>query len=59
MDGEAAWEKQVVVSYQEPFHEELLHFHRCLTAGEEPATGIEQAVKDTETMIAMALACRG
>jgi predicted dehydrogenase len=38
MEAGAEWRKRVNVSYAEAFKEELLHFHDCLTRGEEPLT---------------------
>lgn len=58
MDGAAAWEKEIVVSYDEAFREELLHFHHCVVSGELPHTGLEDARRDTQLMIDMARAYR-
>jgi len=38
MEAGAEWRKRINVSYAEAFKEELLHFHDCLTRGEEPLT---------------------
>jgi predicted dehydrogenase len=59
MDGDAAWEKQITVSHREAFHEEMLHFHHCVTTGERPETGVDEALLDAETMVAMAKAYTG
>jgi predicted dehydrogenase len=59
MDGESAWEKHVTVSHREAFHEELLHFHHCVTTGEPPETGVDEALRDAETIVAMAKAYTG
>lgn len=57
-DGSHAWKKDVVVSFDEAFHAELRHFHHCVVTGERPRTGIEEARRDTEWLIAMARAYR-
>jgi predicted dehydrogenase len=54
MEGEKMWHKQVTVSYQEAFHEELRHFHHCVVSGTEPITGLAEAIKDAETVARMA-----
>jgi len=38
MEHGAEWRKRTNVSYAEAFKEELLHFHDCLSRGEEPLT---------------------
>jgi predicted dehydrogenase len=38
MEDGAEWRKRVNVSYAEAFKEELLHFHHCVTTGEQPLT---------------------
>ncbi|MGI8855660.1 MAG: Gfo/Idh/MocA family protein [Thermomicrobiales bacterium] len=38
MEGGAEWRKRVNVSYAEAFIEEALHFHHCVTTGEQPLT---------------------
>lgn len=46
MEGEAAWEKRVIASYQEAFKEELRHFAECVTTGRPPLTGVDDAAAD-------------
>jgi hypothetical protein len=58
MENGMPWEKNVIVSYAEAFHEELLHFHHCVVTGERPHTGIDEARRDTGLAIAMANAYR-
>lgn len=53
-----AWQKEITASYDEAFHQELLHFHHCITANEAPRTGIADARRDTALAIAMIEACR-
>jgi predicted dehydrogenase len=38
MEHGAEWRKRVNVSYAEAFMEEALHFHHCVTTGEQPLT---------------------
>jgi predicted dehydrogenase len=38
MEAGAEWRKRVNVSYAEAFKEELLHFHACVSRGEQPLT---------------------
>jgi len=38
MENGAEWRKRVNVSYAEAFKEEALHFHHCVTTGEQPLT---------------------
>ncbi len=38
MEDGAEWRKRVNVAYAEAFKEELVHFHHCVTAGEQPLT---------------------
>ena len=56
MDGDQPWEKTIVTSYREAFHEELRHFHHCVTSGAAPETGIDEAIRDANTLVAMARA---
>jgi len=44
-DGELAWEKKVIVSYEEAFRNELLSFHENVTKRRQPATTVFDAVK--------------
>ncbi len=44
-EGETAWEKRVIVNYDEPFKLELLAFHRNVIERARPETGIEEAVQ--------------
>jgi predicted dehydrogenase len=44
-DGELAWEKRVVVSYDEAFRNELLAFHENVTHRRTPATTVVDALK--------------
>lgn len=50
MEGEAAYEKTVTVSYEEAFRLELEHFHQAVTEGREPLTGWADAAEDLETI---------
>ncbi|MBK8047905.1 MAG: Gfo/Idh/MocA family oxidoreductase [Anaerolineales bacterium] len=54
MENGMPWEKHMTVSNAEAFHEEMLHFHHCVVTGERPMTGIEEAQRDTELLMAMA-----
>ncbi|HWE62379.1 MAG TPA: hypothetical protein VHB98_11765, partial [Chloroflexota bacterium] len=38
MEGEATWTKTMTVSYEEPFKQELIHFHDCVTTHTRPET---------------------
>lgn len=44
-EGELAWEKRVVVSYDEAFRNELLAFHANVCEGRRPATTVDDARK--------------
>lgn len=44
-EGELAWEKKVVVSYDEAFRNELLAFHHCVTENKQPETTVAEAVE--------------
>jgi predicted dehydrogenase len=44
-EGELAWEKKVVVSYEEAFRNELLAFHANVSEGRRPATTVDDALK--------------
>jgi hypothetical protein len=44
-EGELAWEKKVIVSYEEPFRNELLAFHANVSEGKRPATTVNDALK--------------
>jgi hypothetical protein len=50
MEGSAAVEKTALVSYEEAFKEELIHFHDCVTAGRQPRTGGEDGKRDVELL---------
>jgi predicted dehydrogenase len=43
-DGETAWEKRIIVNYEEAFLKELLAFHDNVLAGRQPETGIAEAL---------------
>lgn len=47
-EGELAWEKKVIVSYDEAFRNELLAFHQAIQNGVEPETPVSEAVKHAE-----------
>jgi hypothetical protein len=42
-DGELAWEKRIIVSYEEAFRNELLAFHANVVAGRQPVTDVREA----------------
>jgi hypothetical protein len=44
-EGELAWEKKIIVSYDEAFREELLAFHENIRRDRTPATTVFDAVK--------------
>lgn len=44
-EGELAWEKRVIVSYDEPFRNELLAFYANVQAGTEPETNAAAALQ--------------
>lgn len=46
MEDGAAFEKRVLVSYNEAFREELQAFHECVIADHEPVTNAEDGRKD-------------
>jgi predicted dehydrogenase len=48
MDGEAAWERRVVVSHREAFKEELVHFAECVRDGRRPLTSVEDGRADVD-----------
>jgi len=47
-EGELAWEKRVIVSYDEAFRNELLAFYDCVAHNQAPQTGVAEAVKHHE-----------
>ena len=57
-DAEATWEREMVVSYDEAFRLELIHFHECVTRGEQPRTGAADARRDIELSQAIVRAAR-
>jgi predicted dehydrogenase len=44
-EGELAWEKRVIVSYDEAFRNELLAFYDNIVNHKAPETGVEEAVQ--------------
>lgn len=45
-EGELAWEKRVIVNYDEAFKRELLAFYDCVRKGEQPSlSSVEDAVR--------------
>jgi predicted dehydrogenase len=44
-DGELAWEKRVIVSYEEAFRSELLAFYDNVRANRRPSTGTAEALR--------------
>jgi myo-inositol 2-dehydrogenase/D-chiro-inositol 1-dehydrogenase len=44
-EGELAWEKRIIVSYEEAFHSELRSFQENVRAGREPMTSVSEALK--------------
>lgn len=44
-DGELAWEKRIVVSYEEAFRNELLAFYDNVREQRQPASSVEDALK--------------
>jgi predicted dehydrogenase len=57
-DGELAWEKKVIVNYEEEFKEELRHFYQCVLAGQQPLTALPDARRDLDVIMMMAKAMR-
>lgn len=43
-EGETAWEKRIIVNYEEAFRNELLAFHDNVLAGRQPQTGLDEAL---------------
>jgi hypothetical protein len=44
-DGELAWEKRIVVSYEEAFRNELLAFYDNVREQRQPVSSVEDALK--------------
>ena len=44
-DGELAWEKKVIVSYDEAFRRELLAFYDNVQGNKTPISSVEDALK--------------
>jgi len=44
-EGELAWEKKIIVSYDEPFRLELLAFHDNVISRRQPETGVAEALE--------------
>ncbi len=57
-DGELAWEKRVIVNYEEEFKEELRHFYECVMNGKEPLTNLDDSRRDLAVIRQMAAAIR-
>lgn len=49
-DGELAWEKRVVVSYDEAFRRELLAFYDNVQRGTKPLSSVDDALKHARFM---------
>lgn len=47
-DGELAWEKRVIVSYEEAFRVELTTFYENVRENKQPRTSVEDGVKHME-----------
>jgi predicted dehydrogenase len=43
-----SWHTEEVSSYDEAFKRELLHFHHCVTTGEEPRTTGQDGLRDVK-----------
>ena len=59
MEGGVAWERRDLISYEEAFALELVHFHECVTEGRRPETPAEDGRADLALLRAMALAWHG
>ncbi|HYU19858.1 MAG TPA: Gfo/Idh/MocA family oxidoreductase [Chloroflexota bacterium] len=59
MDGDVAWEKTELASYEEAFKQELIHFHECVTRGLSPRTDGEDGKRDVKLLRQIALAWPG
>lgn len=57
-DEELAWEKRVIVSYDEAFRNELLAFHDNVRHNRQPATAVPEAVQHMELIQQMIDAAR-
>jgi len=57
-DEESTWERELVVSYDEAFRRELVHFHACVVDGAPPRTGAADARRDIEVAQAIVRASR-
>lgn len=57
-EGELAWEKRVIVNYEEEFKEELRHFHECIVNDKQPLTNLDDSRHDLAVIRQMALAMR-
>jgi predicted dehydrogenase len=53
-DGTDVVERELVVSRESPYLRELRHFHRCVTAGEQPRTSVADAVADLDLLYQLA-----
>ena len=56
MDDGVAWEKTALVSYEEAFKQELIHFHDCIANGRRPRTDGEDGKRDVVLLRDLTLA---
>ena len=56
MDDGVAWEKTALVSYEEAFKEELIHFHDCIVNGRRPRTDGQDGKRDVVLLHDLTLA---
>jgi predicted dehydrogenase len=47
-EGELSWQKRVIVSYREAFHNELLAFAESIQTGKKPISSVDDALKHAQ-----------
>jgi predicted dehydrogenase len=47
-EEELSWQKRVIVSYREAFHNELLAFSESIQTGKKPISGVDDALKHAQ-----------
>ncbi|MBW4435671.1 MAG: Gfo/Idh/MocA family oxidoreductase [Pleurocapsa minor GSE-CHR-MK-17-07R] len=57
-EGELAWEKRIIVNYEEAFKNELLAFHANVVNGTQPVTDVREAAQHARFIQAMIDAAR-
>ena len=54
MEDGTAWETSLIVSYEEAFKRELVHFHECIVEGRAPLMSGQEGRQDLIVLQAMA-----